>query len=103
MAAEGWAKLSILATYGEAETIDDLLDVAEDCTAHELKMYSAMAIDPDGQTVVLHLDSEQYALLEQALLAEGARLELKDVGAILDSRYLNRDSALGEGSVCSIR
>jgi len=39
----GWTKLSILATYGEAETIDDLLDVAEDCTAHELKMYSAMA------------------------------------------------------------
>jgi hypothetical protein len=30
---------------------------------------------------VSHLDSEQYALLEQALLAEGARLELKDVGA----------------------
>jgi len=52
--------------------------------------------DPDDQTIVLHLDSEQYALLEQALLAEGARLELKDVGAILDSHYLNRDSALGD-------
>ncbi len=72
----GWTKLSILAAYGKKETIDDLLDVAEDCTAHELKMYIHNGgFDPKGRTVVLHLDSGQYALLEQALCAKGAKLE----------------------------
>lgn len=69
----GWTKLSILAAYGKKETIDDLLDVAEDCTAHELKMYIHKGgIDPGGRTVVLHFDKEQYALLEEALRAKGA-------------------------------
>lgn len=69
----GWTKLSILAAYGEAETINVLIDVAEDCTAHELKMYIHKGgFDPDGRTVVLHLDKEQYGLLEEALRAKGA-------------------------------
>lgn len=69
----GWTKLSILATYGKKETIDDLLNVAEDCTAHELKMYIHKGgIDPGGRTVVLHFDKEQYGLLEEALRAKGA-------------------------------
>ena len=69
----GWTKLSILAAYGKKETIDDLLDVAEDCTAHELKMYIHKGgIDPGGRTVVLHFSKEQYGLLEEALRAKGA-------------------------------
>jgi hypothetical protein len=72
----GWTKLSLLAAYGKAETIDDLIEVAETCTAHELKMYIRDGkFDPDGRTIVLHLDREQYARLEQALLAKGAKLE----------------------------
>lgn len=72
----GWTKLSLLATYAEDATIDDLIEVAEAHTAHELKTYIRNGkFDPYGRTVVLHFDSEQYALLEQALLAKGARLE----------------------------
>lgn len=74
----GWTKLSLLAAYGEDETIEDLIEVAETCTAHQLKTYIRDGkFDPDGRTVVLHFDSEQYALLEQALLAKGAKLEPK--------------------------
>lgn len=69
----GWTKLSLLAAHGQSDTIDELLDVAESCTAHELKMYiSKGGFDPEGRTVVLHFDKEQYALLDQALRAKGA-------------------------------
>lgn len=72
----GWTKLAILAAYGKAETIDDLIEVAGRCTAHKLKTYIRTGkLAPDGRTVVLHLDSEQYGLLEQALLAKGAKQE----------------------------
>ncbi|MCC2601609.1 hypothetical protein [Sphingopyxis yananensis] len=69
----GWTKLSLLAAYGKTETIDELLDVAEGCTAHELKMHIREGgFDPEGRTVVLHFNKEQYVLLEQALRAKGA-------------------------------
>lgn len=69
----GWTKLSLLAAYGEDETIDDLIEVAESCTAHELKMHIRNGkFDPEGRTVVLHFDKEQYGLLEAALRAKGA-------------------------------
>ncbi|HWJ69173.1 MAG TPA: hypothetical protein VNS79_03890 [Sphingobium sp.] len=69
----GWTKLSLLAAYGKPETIDELLDVADGCTAHELKLYIHKGEPaPKGRTVVLHLDKEQYALLDQALRAKGA-------------------------------
>ncbi|OJY60868.1 MAG: hypothetical protein BGP16_13150 [Sphingobium sp. 66-54] len=69
----GWTKLSLLAAHVQSDTIDDLLDVAESCTAHKLKMYlSEGGFDPDGRTVVLHFDKEQYALLDQVLRARGA-------------------------------
>lgn len=69
----GWTKLSLLAAHGEPDTIDELLDVAESGTAHELKMHIRDGkFDPEGRTVVLHFDKEQYALLDQALRAKGA-------------------------------
>lgn len=69
----GWTKLSLLAAYGKKETINELLDVAEGCSAHKLKMHiSKGGFDPGGRTVVLHFDKEQYALLDQALRAKGA-------------------------------
>ncbi|MDX3884117.1 MAG: hypothetical protein QHC65_06830 [Sphingomonas sp.] len=69
----GWTKLSLLAAHVQSDTIDDLLDVAESCTAHKLKMYlSKGGFDPEGRTVVLHFDKEQYALLDQVLRAKGA-------------------------------
>ena len=69
----GWTKLSILAAYAKPDTINDLLDVAEDCTAHELKMHIRDGkFDPEGRTVVLHLNREQYDLLEEVLCAKGA-------------------------------
>jgi len=69
----GWTKLSLLAAHGEPDTIDDLIDVAESCTAHELKVHIRDGkFDPEGRTVVLHFDKEQYALLDQALRAKGA-------------------------------
>lgn len=70
----GWTKLSLLATHGQSDTIDELLDVAESCTAHELKMHIRDGkFDPEGRTVVLHFDKEQYGLLEGALRAKGAK------------------------------
>jgi hypothetical protein len=69
----GWTKLSLLAAHGQSDTIDELLDVAESCTAHELKMHIRDGkFDPEGRTVVLHFNKEQYGLLEEALRAKGA-------------------------------
>ncbi|PKP96350.1 MAG: hypothetical protein CVT74_17300 [Alphaproteobacteria bacterium HGW-Alphaproteobacteria-13] len=69
----GWTKLSLLAAYGKKETIDDLIDVAEGCTAHELKMHIRDGkFEPEGRTVVLHFSKEQYALLDQVMRAKGA-------------------------------
>lgn len=69
----GWTKLSIIAAHRKTHTIDDLIDVAESCTAHELKMHIRDGkFDPDGRTVVLHFSKEQYALLDEALRSKGA-------------------------------
>jgi hypothetical protein len=69
----GWTKLSLLAAHGQSDTIDELLDVAESCTAHELKIYIRDGgFDPEGRTVVLHFNKEQYEQLEEALRSKGA-------------------------------
>lgn len=69
----GWTKLALLSPYVDNGNIDTLLAKAADSTAHELKMYlRGNEFDPDGKTVVLHLDSEQYAVFENALLKGGA-------------------------------
>jgi len=69
----GWTKLALLSSYVDKGNIAALLAKAADCTAHELKMYlRGNEFDPNGKTVVLHLDSEQYAVFEKALLKGGA-------------------------------
>ena len=69
----GWTKLALLSSYVDADNIDTLLAKAADSTAHELKMYlRGNEFDPEGRTVVLHLDGEQYMAFEQALLKAGA-------------------------------
>jgi len=83
----GWTKLALLSPYVDKANIDTLLVKAADSTAHELKMYlRGNEFDPEGKTIVLHLDSEQYAVFEQALLT---------AGAIPHSRgLLNKEAAL---------
>lgn len=83
----GWTKLALLSSYVDADNIDTLLAKAADCTAHKLKMYlRGNEFDPEGKTVVLHLDSEQYTVFEKALLT---------AGAIPHSRgLLNKEAAL---------
>ena len=85
----GWTKLALLSPYVDEHNVDTLLAKAADATAHELKMYlRGNEFDPDGKTVVLHLDSKQYAVLEQSLLKGGA---------IPHSRgLLNKETALTE-------
>jgi len=85
----GWTKLALLSSYVDKGNIDTLLAKAADCTAHELKMYlRGNEFDPEGKTVVLHLDSEQYAVFERALRA---------AGAVPHSRgLLNKEAALTE-------
>ncbi|KER35224.1 hypothetical protein ACFFV8_07480 [Sphingobium indicum] len=69
----GWTKLALLSSYVDADNIEELLTLAENHTAHELKMLlRGSGFDPEGKTVVLYLDKGQYELLEQALLAAGA-------------------------------
>lgn len=69
----GWTKLALLSPYVDKRNIDRLLAKAADATAHELKMYlRGNEVDPDGKTVVLHLNGAQYAVFERALLAAGA-------------------------------
>lgn len=83
----GWTKLALLAPYVDGRNVHTLLEKAGISTAHELKMYlRGNEVDPEGKTVVLHLDSEQYAIFEQALLT---------TGAIAHSRgLLNKEAAL---------
>ena len=69
----GWTKLALLSSYVDTDNIEGLLTLAENHTAHELKMLlRGDGFDPEGKTIVLHLGKGQYELLERALLATGA-------------------------------
>lgn len=90
----GWTKLSLLSPYVDEHNVDKLLTKAANATAHELKMYlRGNEFDPEGKTVVLHLDSQQYAVFEQALL---------NAGAIRHSRGLLNKEAVLTGLLGSI-
>lgn len=90
----GWTKLSLLSPCVDEHNVDTLLTKAAHSTAHELKMYlRGNEFDPDGKTVVLHLDSTQYAVFEQALL---------NAGAIRHSRGLLNKEAVLTGLLGSI-
>ncbi|TPE63097.1 hypothetical protein FJQ54_04425 [Sandaracinobacter neustonicus] len=85
----GWTKLALLASYVDADNINALLAKAAASTAHELKMYlHEKEFDPEGRTVVLHLDSDQYAVFKKALQKSGAIPHSKGL--------LNKEVALTE-------
>lgn len=83
----GWTKLALLSSHVDTDNVEELLALAERCTAHELKMrLRGSAFDPEGKAVLLYLDKQQYTLFEQALLT---------AGAIQHSRgLLNKEEAL---------
>lgn len=68
----GWTKLVVAAPYITADTVDDILDLAETCTAYALKRHlRGDAVYADGRCVLLYFSSEQYSVFETAVLAHG--------------------------------
>jgi hypothetical protein len=69
----GWTKLAIVAPYVNKGNAKAMVAIAEELTAHHLKMFLLnMEIDPNGRTVVLQLTAEQYDIFEKAAVLGGA-------------------------------
>lgn len=70
----GWTKLSIMARDNVSGwTVTDMLQLAEQNTAHDLELILRGEVPPDeGRVVVLRLTIAQYEALEEALLVHGA-------------------------------
>ena len=69
----GWTKLSLLSPYVTANNVDQMLKLAEETTAHELKLIlQGEEIDPDGKVIVLYLRKEELFVFEQVLQKFGA-------------------------------
>lgn len=69
----GWTKLWLLSSYVTANNVDQMLKLAEQTTAHELKLIlQGEEIDPDGKVIVLYLRREELFVFEQVMQKFGA-------------------------------
>lgn len=70
----GWTKLKILAGHVTKSNCEQLLDLAESCTARELSILMRDEVPVDGTRVVLlYLKPTSYQVFEKAVLAFGAK------------------------------
>ncbi|WBX85607.1 hypothetical protein [Sphingosinicella microcystinivorans] len=68
----GWSKLVVAAPYVTADTVEDILSLAETCSAYALKRHlRGETVHAGGRCVLLYFSSEQYAVFEAAVLAHG--------------------------------
>jgi hypothetical protein len=69
----GWTKLAMLAPYVSANGVEQLLKLAEEVTANELKrILQGEEIDPAGKVIVLYLRSEELFVFDQTMQKFGA-------------------------------
>ena len=69
----GWTKLALLSPYVNADNVEQLLSLAEQIRAHDLKLtLRGEEVDPEGRLIVLYLRKEELELLEEVLSAHGA-------------------------------
>lgn len=70
----GWTKLKVLAKHITKSNCEQLLDLAESCTARELSILMRDDVPVDGTRVVLlYLKPTGYQVFEKAVLAFGAK------------------------------
>lgn len=70
----GWTKLKILANHVTKANCEQLLDLAEGCTARELSILMRDDVPVDGTRVVLlYLKPKSYEVFEKAVLSFGAK------------------------------
>lgn len=69
----GWTKLQIIADHIDVTNFEDLLQLAEQSTAHELSVIAKGKYPfPGTRCVILYLSVQQYAIFATALKANGA-------------------------------
>jgi hypothetical protein len=72
--AIGWTKLADIASLATAESLEALLQLAENHTVHELKLLlKGIAVKPGGRAVLLYLGADEFQLVRQALRRYGAK------------------------------
>ena len=72
--AVGWTKLSLIAKFATAESLEGLLQLAEGHNVQELKLLlKGIAIKPGGRALLLYLDADEFQLVRQALRRYGAK------------------------------
>jgi hypothetical protein len=70
----GWTKLTVLANHITKSNCEQLLSLAESCTARELTILMQDGVPVDGTRVVLlYLEPVDYELFEKAVLAFGGK------------------------------
>lgn len=70
----GWTKANLLAKHINATNAKQLLEMAEQNSAHNLKIMLAGGKKKDNLHAVLHyMDDDSYAIYEKALLKMGAQ------------------------------
>ena len=71
--AIGWSKLQVIAPHATPENREELLQLAEKHTVHELELLMKdLPVLPDGRTMLLHFTASQYMAFQAAVLAHGA-------------------------------
>lgn len=69
----GWTKLAMLSPFVNAETVEQLLRLAEETPAHELKLIlQGKTVGPDGKVVVFYLHAKDLNVLGHVLQQFGA-------------------------------
>lgn len=73
LAAIGWSKVRLLCEHAEESILEELLILAEQCTARELAMYLKQDFPSPGmKSVLFYLEPKNYEVLEKVLVAYGA-------------------------------